>query len=192
MKRIFLAIMLLILTVTPIMAGNIVGLKGGLNIATVKGDDIADGVSTKTGFNLGAFFMIPVNEILTIQPEILYSSKGYTGTTDKVANLNYLEIPVLLKFSFGEGVKPSIFVGPYLSMLLSADYNGSDVKDSFESTDFGIVIGAGIDIDMGDGVFTIDGRYSLGLSNNFKPVLGTTFDAKNANISISIGYGVKF
>jgi Outer membrane protein beta-barrel domain len=111
------------------------GIKAGVNVSNVydtKGEDFV--AKAKAGVAIGAFAQIPIGSIIGIQPEILYSQKGfkatgkilgspysYTRTTD------YLDIPILL------AIKPvemlTLVVGPQYSFLLSE-------KNVFENTLF--------------------------------------------------------
>jgi Outer membrane protein beta-barrel domain len=55
------------------------GIKGGVNVSNVyvsKGEDFV----AKAGVAIGAFAQIPLGSIIGIQPEILYSQKGFKGT----------------------------------------------------------------------------------------------------------------
>ena len=52
-----------------------IGLKGGINFTNLYVDDVED-ENMKVGFNLGLFAKLPVVRGLSIQPEVLYSSKG--------------------------------------------------------------------------------------------------------------------
>ena len=104
------------------------GIKAGVNFSNVydeEGDDfVADG---KTGLAAGAFVSIPLGKFFGIQPEVMYSQKGFKSSGDvlgidydyKVTS-SYLDIPVLLQ------VKPSqyftIVAGPQFSYLLDTKY----------------------------------------------------------------------
>ncbi len=67
--------------------------------------------------------MYQFSPMFAIQPEAYYTMKGATdkmdfqGTTvDLTYTLDYIEIPVLVKFLIpiqGSGVKPAIFAGPF-------------------------------------------------------------------------------
>lgn len=143
--------------------------------------------SFKTGFAFGAFLEYQVNEILILQPEILYSMKGSEGTAkpedgdivlDTKADLNYIEIPLLAKITVPamEDLKPVVIIGPSMAFNLSADYEwkaeeGShtmkvvgDLSDVVGSFDFGLVIGGGFEVPMGPGAITFDARYYMGLT----------------------------
>ena len=101
-----------------------VGLKAGANYANVydsQGEDFeADG---KLGFAGGGFLTIPLGMYLGIQPEVLFSQKGFTASGNFLGSgytvtrtTNYLDIPVLFM------LKPSEFItvvaGPQFSYLI--------------------------------------------------------------------------
>ena len=136
------------------------GVKGGINFANVTD---ADGVKTRIGFTGGVQVEIPVSEHISVQPEAVYSSQGLKGDDDMQVILNYFNFPVLLQYN-----NPSGFfahTGPQVGYLISAKLKqGSaeaDVIDSFKSTDFSMVFGAGYVLPSG---FGFNGRYNLGLS----------------------------
>lgn len=96
-------------------------------------------------------------------------------------------------------VKPSLFAGPALAIKLSgkvwAEYAGESDEDDIEDTkgtDFGLIIGGGIDFGLGadsKGKITVDLRYILGLTTIYKSVAGEEIvDVKNGALSLLIGY----
>jgi len=184
------------------------GLKAGLNIANLRGDDMEDWDS-KMGFSAGGFITYSINDMFAIQPEVLFTMKGakyeeeILGETLKATtSLNYLEIPVLAKLSMPTqgSVKPNLFVGPSLAILLSAkgkvEYAGEseevDIKDDTKSIDLGLVFGGGVDFDLGPdkGKLTADVRYTLGLTSidESPEEVGGPYDVKNGVISLMVGY----
>jgi hypothetical protein len=111
------------------------GIKAGLNFSNVydtKGEDfVADG---KAGLVFGVFGQIPLGKVIGIQPEILFSQKGFKGKGTILGNpysytrtTDYLDIPLLL------AIKPAkiltVLVGPQYSFLLRE-------KNVFENTSF--------------------------------------------------------
>lgn len=48
------------------------GLRGGVNLAMLQGDDVEE-ASMRTQFNGGLFMTYRVNDLFAIQPEILFS-----------------------------------------------------------------------------------------------------------------------
>ncbi len=179
------------------------GIKGGLNMAKYTGSD-AGSNDYKMGAVGGAFICLDLIA-LKIQPEVLFSQKGakeegtidilgtpvsYSGST----TANYVEIPVLAKFSFGKIIVPSVFVGPSLGMLMSANAeveiggvsSGSvDVKDAYNSTDLGLVFGVEVKTPA---KLSIEARYNMGVSSVAKDFGGTSFDVKNSTASLMLGY----
>ena len=96
-----MALPLALLIAAPLQAQTTLGVKGGINIATVDTNvsDISDLVDSKTGFVGGGFVTLGLGSLFALQPELLYSQKGFQvdefGETVKF-NTNYIEIPVLL------------------------------------------------------------------------------------------------
>ena len=100
------------------------GIKAGGNLANVydvKGDDF--NADAKLGFVGGVFLSIPIGNFLGIQPEVLYSQKGYRTSGSFFGSeyeftytSNYLDIPILIQ------IKPypmlTILAGPQYSYLL--------------------------------------------------------------------------
>ena len=176
------------------------GVKGGLSLANLYGDDISD-VDSKIGFTAGAFLNIGTSGQISIQPELLYTMKGakddVLGLEEKL-KLNYIEVPILIKWtSPSEGtIRPNLFIGPAPAFLMSAKFEETfggvlveiDIKDEVKSFDFGVVFGGGLDFAAGSGSFVIDIRYTLGLTS----VDDSGFDAdlKNKVFSASIGYAL--
>lgn len=179
------------------------GVKGGLNIAKMTGDD-ADDSEWLYGGAGGAYFTYKFNDMFAIQPEVLFMMKGqsydFEDETFKT-KLNYIDIPVLLKVCIPtEGnFKPSIFAGPYLGMLLSADDADEDIKEYLKSMDYGLVFGAGLNYMLAEdqGYISLDARYGMGLTTIDDSLsealeLEEEIDAKNMGITIMVGYGRSF
>ncbi|MBP1224737.1 porin family protein [Flavobacterium sp. 1355] len=179
------------------------GLKGGLNISNFSGDTEGIDFKSRIGFNVGAFLEIKLSDKFAIQPEVLYATQGATaddfvdlesGITGDVAfKLNYINIPVMFKYYVAE--KFNIEAGPQIGFLTSAKtttklngYSGKhdmDVKDMFESIDFGLNFGAEYDFTehISAGL-----RYNLGLANIAKTEEEDDSKVHNGVFSLSIGY----
>lgn len=167
------------------------GVKGGINFATFTGADAT--YDSRTGFVIGGFakFSLP-DTPYSIQPEIHYSQRGAVDDGNEI-RIDYLDVPVLLKYSFSQGgsVQPNLFAGPYASMRLSAEQEGgagglfggsSNIESQTESVDYGALIGAGFDVEVGTSIFTVDARYGFGLADVFRNESG-----KNRLFSVTIG-----
>lgn len=155
------------------------GPKAGLNIASLS----IDNTKSLIGFHVGAFAEIMISEKFAVQPEIMYSAQGAKADEgDGELKLGYLNIPVMAKFFVAEGF--SVEAGPQIGFLMNAeDSDGTDIKDSFETTDFGINVGLGYSLPMG---VMFSGRYNIGLSDTVKNNVGDA--AKNGVFQLSVGY----
>jgi hypothetical protein len=180
------------------------GLKGGVNLTNMFVDDVSD-ENMKVGFNAGFFAKLPITRGFSIQPELLYTSKGAKLKYDNIIegegeyrfNLNYIEMPVLAVINVAPNF--NLHVGPYVSYLAAAniknlddDGNNNDVTEldaeNFNRFDYGLVGGLGIDISN----FTIGARYNYGLKEIGKSgsLSGQlTKDSRNSAISLYIGVG---
>jgi len=137
------------------------GVKGGLNFSSLIGD-INDNVKSRISFHIGLVVELAISDMLSVQPEILYSSQGYKF--NNVIGINdYINVPIVAKFYPVERL--SIEIGPQLGILISSlekDDNASvDVKEVYNTVDFGLDFGVGYKLDMG---FNVGMRYNLGLA----------------------------
>lgn len=100
------------------------GMKAGMNVSNVwdeQGQDFA--ADPKAGFAGGLFFAIPAGKFLGVQPELLFSQKGFKGSGTLSGSsysvkrtTSYLDIPLQVQ------IKPAAFLsivaGPQYSYLL--------------------------------------------------------------------------
>lgn len=181
------------------------GIKGSVNLSNFSGDTDGLDLQSKVGFNAGGFVEIKLSDKFGIQPEILFSTQGTKAKAEGVEiegnfyngevcfNLSYINVPVMFKYYAVD--KLNIEVGPQIGFLTSAKtkttvdgFNGSnemDVKDNFESIDFGLNFGAGYDF---TDHFSAGLRYNLGLANIAKTEAGDDTKIHNSVFSLSVGY----
>jgi len=166
------------------------GIKGGLNLSTISN---LDGSESKAGILAGAFVKlnVPASPV-AIQPELLFVQYGANDeSSDAKIILNYIQVPVLLSFGFdvpAAPVAPNVFFGPYVGFNTKAenddgDGNTADLDDFINGTDFGVVVGAGLDVSK----FRIGLRYTAGLSNIFEDDFED--GEKNGGIALTVGVG---
>ena len=203
MKRTFLIISLTFLTITGVKSQEKTqfGVKGGMNFTNMT-TDFGINKSNKTGFHVGVMAEIPIGTKFSLQPEILYSTKGvqweeFPYTTNNVEptnsslihleyNLDYILVPILVKvylfesFSFDIGSSFNFLVNSKRSYSYS-NYNSTkpDVGKDFE---FCGLVGFSYKIKS---TFITNVRYSRGFTNAIK---SNYKDSKNYGFSIGIGY----
>ena len=171
-----------------------VGIKAGMNYSNVyseSGDDfVADG---KAGFAGGVFVSIPLSQLVGIQPELMYSQKGFKGDVlgvDYKATFNYLDLPVHLQIKPTENI--SILAGPQFSYLLSSKYelgslsstNENDLEDDNNRATIGL--SAGVDFTIEN--FLISARGSWDLSKMNKDNNTSDINYKNQLFQVTLGY----
>ncbi len=183
------ALLMLGLVTMPARAGIHFGLKGGLSLANIKSDPPTfEGFEwkTKQGIAGGASLEIGLIKGFSLQPEILYVQKGakITANIEGIditlkANIDYIEIPLLLKYNLISGglTIPSVYAGPFIGFNRKAEFvisapgypeEREDIKDDIKSTEYGLVFGVGLTQKLGLFRVTLDARYDLGLSNIFE------------------------
>jgi hypothetical protein len=140
------------------------GAKAGANFATLTGKGAPDDGNTLVNFNFGVYARLPVQDRLSLQPELVYSIQGIKFSGESW-HVNYMNIPILLRYAAGAGF--GIYTGPQFGFLVSAhdryDGNSLTIKDAFHSSDFSWAFGLGYRIPQTK--VGIDVRYNLGISN---------------------------
>ena len=155
------------------------GVKGGLNMSSL--DGVQNG-SGRTGFHAGAYLRVKLGGI-GLQPEAYYSIQGSkidAGTVKQTINANYLNVPVLLRFNPVPIL--NFHIGPQFGILMGADQEGTDIKDTLKSSDLSAAVGAGLDLPFG---LNVTLRYVKGLSGIND---GGGNSVKNNTFQVSVGY----
>lgn len=159
------------------------GIKAGAARSEISGNDNGD---SRWGMAGGLYLGLKLGGTL-IQPEILYVQRR-AALAPAAGNLqqDYVDVAVLLGTSFGIVVKPMFYLAPVASFETSCGISTS-ILDS-ECTSFDTksavlsgAVGAGLDI----GVFSVDVRYTLGLSDSRDDLEG-----KWRTLTVMAGFGL--
>ena len=181
MKKFLLLAVVTVLGFTSVNAQEIkFGVKGGLNFATIGGDNTKD-IELVTSFNFGVLSEIPISDKFSFQPELMYSGQGYSFNDNTVA-LSYLNVPLMGKYYLTKGF--SVEAGPQIGFLLAAKNEKVNVKDSFNTVDFGVNFGLGYKLENG---LNFGVRYNLGLTD-INNVDNSSIKNKNGVFQVSVGY----
>jgi hypothetical protein len=192
MRKIFFITALVLLAVA-VNAQATFGLKAGANFSSLKftGDE-SENMDTKIGLNIGGLANIPISDMFSVQPELVYSMEGAKEEEDDVEikiNLNYINVPVLLQYNssgfFAEtGPQIGFLTGAKTKVEFDDEEVEEDIKDELEGINLSWAIGLGYKLPSG---FGFNARYNLGLSNIAKD--GTDDDKLKVNtIQIGIFY----
>ncbi len=196
MKKLLLAVVVFMGTVTLVNAqGARVGVKLGTNLNKISGQSFKDGFDLS--YHFGGFLEVDLNRKWGIQPELLWSQTStkrssfntlYSSQINPLNNsekikLDYLAIPVLLRYSVA-GIL-TLNVGPQFGILLNQDktllQNG---ESAFKSGDFSMVAGGQLNFKF----VRIYGRYNIGLQN----INDIDNKDKWTNQQIQLGLGLRF
>ncbi len=189
MKKVILISVLAVLMLSSCVCHNL-GLKTGMNISTLNGDD-TENFDARTGLFFGGFAELCVSNDFAIQPELLYSMQGIKFSSegyDVTFKLDYLNVPVMGKFKLSDDL--IVEAGPQVGILLSAkeefkssgDSFEDDAKDDYKDIDFGANVGL---VYQFEGGLNIGARYNLGLS---KVDENPDENKKNGVFQFSVGF----
>ncbi|MGE5393422.1 MAG: porin family protein [Candidatus Saccharibacteria bacterium] len=175
------------------------GIKGGVNLSNVY-DSKQDNFNTnsKLGLTGGVFLGLPLGTYLGLQPEVLYSQRGYKETgsflkSEFTRTTNYLDVPVLL------AIKPSpvlsILAGPQFSFLLDGKYDfKSNILSGQLTQDFNnedvrkntLCLTGGLDLNLEN--LVLSGRAGWDLKENNNNGSSNTPRYKNVWLQATIGF----
>ena len=184
-----------------------VGVSGGTTFSSVTFSP-----KVPQGSLLGATFGITgrmtMGEYVGIQAELNYSQQGWTEIYEERPELkysrrmDYLQLPFYTHIQFGgDNVKGFINAGPQIGYMI-----GESTKDELNGEQPGVVIeqhdlpiekkfewgisgGAGIEIRIGRGYFTLEGRYLYSLGDFYSTTSNDRFSkASGQTITVKASY----
>jgi hypothetical protein len=199
----------------------LIGKAGGTISFIANEDDSSD--KPKFGFTFGAALQIRVNDMLSFQPELNFIQKGAasessgdwgfgfedTYKAESKTTLNYLELPLLMRFSFGQKIKFHITAGPSVAMGVGGNskskiiYNENGVSREV-TEESKIKFGTSphnnkpfdVAAQLGGGMLVaekiiIDFRYGYSLTNiTDKKYTISGSDSRNRVLQLTIGYAL--
>lgn len=205
-RHLFSLVLWFCVVLNPIsgQVSNRVGFFLGPQVLIPGANDIGTRYEPGFRFTAGIYHEVAIGRYFSIVSEVNYSGLGTSneyeikplGTTEFNQMLNYMQIPVLFRLRTG-GDLLSTFVetGPYVGLLLTAksrlrDESGvipevvTDIRDNFETFDWGIKAGIGFDFQpLPQHIFTLGIRFSQGL---YDVQLATGL--QNRSIGLHAGY----
>ena len=176
------------------------GLRLGMNMATLTGDNVGGvDVGTKVGLNFAPVIGLRVSDTTPIFLESGLYFSGSGAKKDKTSvSLNYLEVPILIKY--GIQATDDIAVLPFLGPTFRYGLFGGKIKqpggvktDSFgdghfNRADVGIKLGCGAEYNK----LYLEAGYQFGITNIADWQLPSGDDASVHNGAFFINVGVNF
>ena len=208
MRTIYLGLLVAFTTVTITTNAQVKPvIKAGVIQSTWKGEarqsfdqlvDRTDGYITtrnRTAFYVGAGIELPISDIVSIEPSLLYTQRGYGIKGNLTINdmkiealdaratsqMHYIDLPVLLKVKPAAGLQ--LFAGPQVSYLVKNNLRADvavlgfslinsdlDITDQFNRWDVGVTGGVGYEFANGIGISAAyeRGFQRLDKNQNFK------------------------
>ncbi len=133
-----------------------IGVQGGLSVPELSGgnNELSQGYTSRLAPNFGITAEFAVTDRFSIQPQIIFDGQGgqrnglqpitstelpplpsggyYYASFKNTSILNYIEIPVLAKYTFGsDGLGFDVSAGPYVGFLLNATQNTNGTSTIF-------------------------------------------------------------
>src|SRR5687767_6166259 len=177
------------------------GLKVGTNYSNVydsEGEEFD--ANPKFGLAAGAFLSIPIGKYLGIQPEVLFSQKGFTATGNMLGSpysltrtTNYIDVPLLValrpvssltllagpQFSYLMKQK-DVFSKPSITFQQEQEFENDNIRKNT------LCFIGGLDINLEHVV--VGARAGWDLSNNNGDGTSSTPRYKNAWLQATVGY----
>lgn len=219
-KQILLLLTIVISTLSFAQLTPSFGINAGLSSSGMRGEsvdnlknllDFSNGkikTLNRTGFYAGGYASFPLDKMISIEPGIYYSQKGYElkgGISVKGAEFlnanakaqlqsNYLDLPLLLKINVN-GFQ--VFAGPQISYLLNADLKTSAgvlgfnlLKNTLDATAqfnrWDMAVTGGLGFKFTNGIY-ISAAYDYGLSK-----VDANKNINSYNRAVKIGLGINF
>ena len=209
MKLFFSTFMLIAVSSVATAQNLTLGVKAGSSTTTFRGDysysaNMYDNSKTNS-LVLTEYLNYKLSSYLSVQAELSYQKKGFEYKTKNTivdyaefgnVEFGYLQIPLLLQFSYGGKLKVFSNGGPSVNILVSDGYfhlksNNSElsnsvgyvpldvtrnIKSDFNKVTLGIVGSAGISYDI---------TSSIGILGEFRVGYDLTKSAKNKSITLT-------
>ena len=178
MKNLALLLALSLLISLDLFAQVSIGVKVGGALAgqANEGIGLANSNDQKITYLAGLSVPISLSQKFDLQPELLYSSKGFrtliisSRSVSERYNLHYLSVPIMLRYHLLD--KLTVALGPEVSYLLGAatslntvSFSGTpSIQEQFLSSykDLDIALNVGVGYSLSD-KWSLNLRYNMGL-----------------------------
>ncbi len=192
-KRIIIHSMIIFLCLTTFCMAQVeIGIIGGWNISNL---DVKDNdLSSEWNYGAGAVVDINFSESMGLRTEPMYLVKGGVmeasqGDPRLDISLDFIELPVLFMYEFGEHetfyLLGGFSVGYQLSSKIESDISGipfsADLSSAVNTIDISGVLGVGIELPIESVKLFFEAKYSYGFINMQK---GGTIYFKSGHIEL--------
>ena len=175
-----------------------IGLRVGGSFTDYRFELINDGYTITPGLVVAAFASVPINEKVALQPEMQFVQRGFPDfSTDSngfsvgegIHRSNYLELPILIRYTGSGVLKFTLVTGASLGFLLSEGFDEDSglYRRTFEGENFAQrselfgILGVGLIYRR----LLLDLRYVHGIGNRS---FTKDFQINYTGFQVSLGY----
>ncbi len=167
------------------------GPRVGVNFASLT--DGSTSTKSKLGLVAGITSTYSINEKSGVGVDLLYSVEGTEIGTNVDLNLNYLRLPIMYQYFFGqlgENFRPKAYIGAVPGLLLNAERGSTEVTDNYKEFDIAATGGLGFHYRLSSkGVWlNADARYIRGLID-IDEGAPETYN-QNWQVSLGVSFGI--
>lgn len=167
-----------------------IGISGGPTVSTVYFKPEVTGLGYLTGYQGGIMVRYISEKHLGLQVEVNYTQRGWKETeTVYSRTMNYIEIPFLSHFYFGEKSRFFFNIGPKVAYYLGESIltnSNADSENQEQHTleagnkiDYGFSAGFGLLFNIQRMAFQLDTKANYSVSNFFPDRTADYFDYSN-------------
>lgn len=149
------------------------------------------------GYNGGVIFRYISAKSLGVQAELNYSQRGWSESNGLFTRqLDYIELPFMTHFNFGNKFRFFFNIGPKIGYLISektlVDLTTSSteiqhITDADNAFDYGFCSGLGFLLNVKGQVFQLEGRANYSMNDVYSNAKSAYFDTSN-NMYASVNF----
>jgi hypothetical protein len=186
---------LMLLGGSATVAAQSLGVKGGVNVSTIKispPEDVGVDVSGQIGLTAGGFMGFRDAAKLGFELGGQLSIRRVSFGPEIADTITYIEVPALARYAFvrTEGTTIRALGGGSLGFRIAASESvsgeSSSATDSYKPLDFAIVVGAQVEW---KNRWVFEGRYLFGLSDVYEVTAG--FETSQRGFQVLVGYRLR-
>jgi hypothetical protein len=187
---------------------------GGAASRTEGADGALLGDDSRSGFTAGGGFWWPLGGTFIVAVDVRYTEKGSEGRVDTrfdedaatpdvildaAAELNYIEVPLLLAAELDFGTRSAVrgYFGPSANFLVSGKVTGAldgqhfetDIAEGLAGVDWAGVVGTAYAYRLSSGSVVFDARWTISL-RSIEDAADFDVEVRNSTFAFSLGWAV--
>lgn len=188
-----------------------IGVNTGITYSSWRGNVIVENYESEFSFLTGGYFEYYIKENVSLKSNLNFERKSFNagernfvnefgeflGTSSITINLDYLSLPIMIKYDLGKRqnffVNGGIFMGYLLSEKSKAKgiVNSTDDLEQLKKLDIGLTLGVGTSISLGEkSKLLIELRENLGILNTAKGMVINDGATRTNSFNLILGWAI--